>query len=60
MLYTSSFFGEELWPAEKLGFTKTAIQAKPDSVYFVVNRYSFLFNFCAFDEFGFVIDESKS
>lgn len=38
VLYTSSFFGEELWPAEKLGFTKTAIQAKPDSVYFVVNR----------------------
>lgn len=39
MLYTSSFFGDELWPADKLGFTKTAIQAKPDSVYFVVNRY---------------------
>lgn len=34
-LYTSSFFGDELWPADKLGFTKTAIQAKPDSVYFV-------------------------
>ncbi|XP_021282960.1 uncharacterized protein LOC110415585 [Herrania umbratica] len=38
VLYTSSFFGDELWPADKLGFTKTAIQAKPDSVYFVVNR----------------------
>lgn len=36
--YTSSFFGDELWPADKLGFTKTAIQAKPDSVYFVVSR----------------------
>ncbi|KAL0751411.1 hypothetical protein Bca101_033414 [Brassica carinata] len=35
VLYTSSFFGDELWPADKLGFTKTAIQAKPDSVYFV-------------------------
>ncbi|KAG6486890.1 hypothetical protein ZIOFF_055471 [Zingiber officinale] len=38
VLYTSSFFGDELWPADKLGFTKTAIQTKPDSVYFVVNR----------------------
>ncbi|WRX24497.1 hypothetical protein QQP08_016984 [Theobroma cacao] len=38
VLYTSSFFGDELWPADKLGFTKTAVQAKPDSVYFVVNR----------------------
>ncbi|KAF2306638.1 hypothetical protein GH714_019989 [Hevea brasiliensis] len=37
VLYTSSFFGDELWPADKLGFTKTAIQAKPDSVYFIVN-----------------------
>lgn len=40
VLYTSSFFGDELWPADKLGFTKTAIQAKPDSVYFVVSRYT--------------------
>lgn len=39
VLYTSSFFGDELWPADKLGFTKTAIQAKSDSVYFVVSRY---------------------
>jgi rubredoxin len=38
VIYTSSFFGDELWPADKLGFTKTAINAKPDSVYFVVNR----------------------
>ncbi|VFQ72587.1 unnamed protein product [Cuscuta campestris] len=38
VLYTSSFFGDELWPADKLGFTKTAIQAKPDSVYFIVSR----------------------
>ncbi|KAF9661248.1 hypothetical protein SADUNF_Sadunf19G0048500 [Salix dunnii] len=42
VLYTSSFFGDELWPADKLGFTKTAIQAKPDSIYFVVSRCSFL------------------
>ncbi|MCO5608719.1 hypothetical protein L7F22_062934 [Adiantum nelumboides] len=38
VIYTSSFFGDELWPADKLGFTKTAIQAKPESVYFVVSR----------------------
>ena len=42
VLYTSSFFGDELWPADKLGFTKTAIQAKPDSVYFVVSRFGFI------------------
>ncbi|KAK6936573.1 hypothetical protein RJ641_033603 [Dillenia turbinata] len=38
VLYTSSFCGYELWPADKLGFTKTAVQANPDSVYFVVSR----------------------
>lgn len=38
VIYTSSFFGDELWPADKLGLTKTAINAKPDSVYFVVAR----------------------
>nr|GMD20471.1 electron transporter, putative [Ipomoea batatas] len=38
VLYTSSFFGDELWPADKLGFTKTAIQAVPESCYFVVSR----------------------
>nr|KAJ0194386.1 hypothetical protein LSAT_V11C800390060 [Lactuca sativa] len=39
VIYTSSFFGDELWPADKLGFTKTAIQAVPDSVYFVPDGY---------------------
>lgn len=38
VLYTSSFFGDELWPAEKLGFTRTAIRAKADSVDFVIVR----------------------
>nr|XP_043630376.1 uncharacterized protein LOC122601697 [Erigeron canadensis] len=42
VLYTSSFFGDELWPADRLGFTKTAIQAVPDSVYFVVNRGAYV------------------
>ncbi len=53
VLYTSCFFGDELWPADKLGFTKTAIQAKPDSIYFVVSRFALLnfvyilfFNLC--------------
>lgn len=50
VLYTSSFFGDELWPADKLGFTKTAIQAKPDSVYFVVSRSSS--HYCFFTFFG--------
>lgn len=44
VIYTSSFFGDELWPADKLGFTKTAIQAKPDSVYFVISRYQSQFS----------------
>ncbi|KAG8044294.1 hypothetical protein GUJ93_ZPchr0130g6535 [Zizania palustris] len=49
VLYTSSFFGDELWPADKLGFTKTAIQAKPDSVYFVSNT-----------TFALIVDTSTS
>eukprot|EP00894_Picocystis_sp_ML_P001626 jgi/Pico_ML_1/52143/g2901.t1 len=36
VIYTSSFFGDELWPADKLGFTRTAIQAKSEYVDFVV------------------------
>ncbi|MCO5608956.1 hypothetical protein L7F22_063174 [Adiantum nelumboides] len=32
VIYTSSFFGrDELWPADKQGFTKTAIQASQNS-----------------------------
>ncbi|KAL2631424.1 hypothetical protein R1flu_016110 [Riccia fluitans] len=38
VVYTSSFFGDELWPADNLGFTNTAIRAKADSVYFVLSR----------------------
>eukprot|EP00894_Picocystis_sp_ML_P003128 jgi/Pico_ML_1/53645/g4154.t1 len=34
VIYTSSFFGDELWPADKLGFTRTAIQAKSEYVDF--------------------------
>ncbi|KAL4595856.1 hypothetical protein ACB092_12G122300 [Castanea dentata] len=60
VLYTSSFFGDELWPADKLGFTKTAIQAKPDSVYFVVSRWglSFLSRISA-DQIGAEVDVKK-
>ena len=38
VVYVSSFFGDELWPADKLTFTQTAIRAKADSVWFVVAR----------------------
>lgn len=38
VLYTSSWFGDELWPADKLAFTKTAINAKANEVDFVVLR----------------------
>ncbi|CAI5508940.1 unnamed protein product [Closterium sp. Naga37s-1] len=38
VVYTSSFFGDELWPSDNLGFTRTAVNAKPDSVYFVLAR----------------------
>ena len=38
VLYTSSFFGDELWPADKLAFTKTAINAKQNDVDFIVLR----------------------
>ncbi|CAM8908799.1 unnamed protein product [Rhodiola kirilowii] len=33
-----AFLGMRLWPADKLGFTKTAIQAKPDSSLLVISR----------------------
>ncbi|KAI8109368.1 hypothetical protein M9434_000652 [Picochlorum sp. BPE23] len=36
VIYTSSFFGDELWPSDKLGFTRSAIQAAPSPVTFVV------------------------
>jgi rubredoxin len=38
VIYTSSFFGDELWPADKLSFTQTAIQRAPSPVAFVLVR----------------------
>eukprot|EP00239_Pterosperma_sp_CCMP1384_P006630 CAMPEP_0197845508 /NCGR_PEP_ID=MMETSP1438-20131217/2428_1 /TAXON_ID=1461541 /ORGANISM="Pterosperma sp., Strain CCMP1384" /LENGTH=268 /DNA_ID=CAMNT_0043456827 /DNA_START=27 /DNA_END=833 /DNA_ORIENTATION=- len=38
ILYHSSFFGEELWPGDNVGFTKTAINACPNEVDFIVLR----------------------
>jgi rubredoxin len=38
VLYTSSWFGDELWPADKVAFSKTAINAKADSVDFIILR----------------------
>jgi hypothetical protein len=35
IIYASSFFGDELWPADKLSFTQTAIQRAPSPVCFV-------------------------
>ncbi len=32
VIYTSSFFGDELWPADKLGFSRSAIGACPSPV----------------------------
>lgn len=38
IIYASSFFGDELWPADKLGFTNSAINAAPSPVSFVYVR----------------------
>ena len=38
VVYCSSFFGDELWPADQLGFVRSAIQACPNQVDFVVVR----------------------
>eukprot|EP00238_Polyblepharides_amylifera_P008869 CAMPEP_0196580084 /NCGR_PEP_ID=MMETSP1081-20130531/26915_1 /TAXON_ID=36882 /ORGANISM="Pyramimonas amylifera, Strain CCMP720" /LENGTH=242 /DNA_ID=CAMNT_0041899867 /DNA_START=74 /DNA_END=802 /DNA_ORIENTATION=+ len=38
IIYHSSFFGDELWPADNVGFTNTAIQACPGAVDFVTIR----------------------
>eukprot|EP01023_Acetabularia_acetabulum_P043968 TRINITY_DN4403_c0_g1_i1.p1 TRINITY_DN4403_c0_g1~~TRINITY_DN4403_c0_g1_i1.p1 ORF type:complete len:232 (-),score=41.48 TRINITY_DN4403_c0_g1_i1:171-866(-) len=32
VVYTSSFFGDELWPSDKLGFTRTALTRCPSPV----------------------------
>lgn len=38
VIYTSSFFGDEMWPADKLSFSNSAINACPSPVSFVVVR----------------------
>ena len=38
VVYTSSFFGDELWPADKLTFTQSAVTACPNAVDFIVAR----------------------
>lgn len=35
IIYASSFFGDELWPTDKLSFTQTAIQRAPSPICFV-------------------------
>jgi hypothetical protein len=48
IIYASSFFGDELWPADKLSFTQTAIQRAPSPVCFV-----YVSGFCLFVAFVF-------
>lgn len=36
VIYASSFFGDELWPADKLSFTNSAVQAAPSPVTFII------------------------
>lgn len=38
IIYTSSYFGDELWPADKLGFAQIAIQRAPSPVTLVYVR----------------------
>jgi len=38
VIYASSFFGDELWPADKLSFTNSAINAAPSPVTFIYVR----------------------
>lgn len=38
IMYHSSFFGDELWAADKASFAQTSINACPNSVDFVLNR----------------------
>eukprot|EP00879_Flechtneria_rotunda_P005359 GHRR01005646.1.p1 GENE.GHRR01005646.1~~GHRR01005646.1.p1 ORF type:complete len:210 (+),score=72.94 GHRR01005646.1:248-877(+) len=38
VIYASSFFGDELWPTDKLSFTNTAIQRAPSPVCLVYVR----------------------
>ena len=38
VIYVSSFFGDELWPADNLRFVQTALNAAPSPVTLIVNR----------------------
>jgi rubredoxin len=38
IMYTSSFFGDELWPADQVGFVRSALNACPNQVDFIVVR----------------------
>jgi rubredoxin len=38
VVYHSSFFGDELWPADKLSFVKSSINACPNQVDFIIVR----------------------
>ena len=38
IIYASSFFGDELWPADNVGFVRTALNSAPSPVTVIVNR----------------------
>lgn len=38
IIYASSFFGDELWPTDKVSFTQSAINACPPPVNFILVR----------------------
>lgn len=38
VIYTSSFFGDELWPADNVAFVRSAINATPNAVDVIVVR----------------------
>ena len=38
VVYTSSFFGDELWPSDALSFTQSALKAAPSPVTLVFVR----------------------
>lgn len=51
VIYTSSFFGDELWPSDNLGFTRSAIANAPSpvTVTFVSTAFASLLHISATD-----------
>lgn len=47
IIYTSSFFGEELWPADSPSFVQTALARAPSPVYIKYVRHRLSLQSCA-------------